>query len=123
MPRKVTYEDGTPAGWITPAGNMHPTEAEALAEENASTYEARVELFIRSKSWNRGQDTRARALITEFLANEDTLPALDQSIASMAATLEAEREAVKAARKAARQGNAEVPAAPGIPAAPTAQAA
>ena len=120
MPTKVLYEDGSIAGYITPAGNMHPTEAEALAEENASTYEARVELFIRSKEWNRGQDTRARTLLAEHLAFEDTLPDLDAAIASMAALLESEKAQAKAARKAARQAE---PAATPVPPAPQAQAA
>lgn len=129
MARKVLFDDGNVAGFLTPKGIMHATEAEALAEENEKVYEARVQLFIDSKIWNRGQDTRARALITEFLAFEDTLEDLEAAIAEKSAELEALREEAKKAANEARKASREArdaglaTAAPEVPEMPDMEAA
>jgi hypothetical protein len=57
------------------AGTIHATQAEAIAVDNAEYFAAKVDAFIASKEWNRGQDTRAKGLITEYLAWESTQPA------------------------------------------------
>lgn len=72
MADQIFKADGTPIGWMDGTGTIHATEAEAIAVDNAEAYAARVDAFIASKEWNRGQDTRAKSLITEYLAWEST---------------------------------------------------
>lgn len=74
MPVRFVSEDGTGVLWqATTDGSLYGTEAEAVAVENKKAYESKVDAFIVSKgNWNRGQDTRAKALVTEFLAWCDT---------------------------------------------------
>lgn len=73
MTKKVLLEDGSIMGYLAQnSGTIHQTEAEALADENRASYAAKVSAFVASRSWKRGQDTRAESLITEFLAWCDT---------------------------------------------------
>ena len=104
MTQKVLLEDGSVMGYLaTNSGTIHPTEAEALADENDARYQLTVGAFIASRSWNRGQDTRASSLIKEYLAWCDTRDG---------------QEAIAQAAQPA-QAPAPVPAAP-VPAAPDA---
>lgn len=52
-------------------GKLFATKHEAVAYKNASVYSERVDKFIASKTWSRGQDTSARKRVIEFLAFED----------------------------------------------------
>ena len=71
--RKFVSDDGSSILFQSSvSGEMYATEAEAIADENAAQYELKVDAFVSSREWKRGQDTRATALITEFLAWCDT---------------------------------------------------
>jgi hypothetical protein len=72
MATRFVAENGSSVIWQADNGKMFGTEAEAIAEENSKAYEKKVNAFIASKTWNRGQDTRAKALVVEFLAWADT---------------------------------------------------
>ena len=73
MAQKVILEDGSLMGYLAAnSGTIHATEAEAVADENEDAYATRVKAFVDSKTWKRGQDTRAFSLITEYLAWCDT---------------------------------------------------
>ena len=108
--RKFVSDDGSSVLFQSSvSGEMYATEAEAIADENAAQYELKVDAFVSSKEWKRGQDTRATALITEFLAWCDT--AAGQSLLAQVAagTYQKSVPAV-----------AEVPPAPAAPAMPEA---
>ena len=125
MARKVQFEDGTVMGWIAETDldkpsnvrTLYDTEADAIASENAGKYEARIELFVRSHEWARGQEKRARDLVSRFLGFEDSLEDVETAIADMQVALDAEKAARDEARKEnmrrAREAR-EVPPAPGV---------
>jgi hypothetical protein len=115
MPVRFVSEDGTSVLWqASTNGLLFGTEAEAVAVENEKAYEAKVDAFIVSKgNWNRGQDTRAKALVTVFLAWCDTDAGQDVLAQIEAGTYVAPTppQAAPAAAPAA----AEIPAAPAAP--------
>ena len=123
MPRKLLFEDGTPMGWATADGKVFGLESEAVAHEYREQFSARVELFIRAHEWNRGQETRARAIVLDFLAFEGAEEDIDGKIAAMQQTLAAEaaakaeqkKENMKKARAARDQEQAaEAPVDPAV---------
>ena len=101
MPKKFTADDGS-AFWLSTTGNVHSSEAEALADENAETYAPRVQLFINSREWGKGQAAQTRRHVTEFLAFESTFSAkeLAAAIEAMKAQMEAEKAGKKGAKSA-----------------------
>ena len=123
MAQKVMLEDGSLMGYLAAnTGTIHQTEAEAVADENEAKYAARVEAFVTSKTWKRGQDTRAFSLIKEYLAWCDTKTGQDllaqaeaAAIAAAAAPADDEEPAEAAAAVA--------PAVPPVPPAPVAATA
>jgi hypothetical protein len=117
MPTKFVSEDGQSVFWLAETGKVCATEPEAVAEENAEEYSARVQLFIDSRDWNRGQSARAKALITEFLAFEDTFTEdeLTVAIEKRKAEMDAEKAAAKEARRAAMKNAREARGTPEVP--------
>lgn len=58
----------------TPDGKTFRTEQAALSHMNAGAYKDTLNAYCKSRSWVRGQETRARNLIADFLAWEDANP-------------------------------------------------
>lgn len=54
----------------TSDGTIFSSKEEAIAHENRAAFSARIDGFIQSREWPRGQNTQARRLITDFLAYE-----------------------------------------------------
>lgn len=109
MATRFVSEDGNSVIWQATNGKMFGTEAEAIAEENSKQYETKVGAFISSKTWNRGQDTRAKAMIIEFLAWADT--------EAGAAAIEAAANAPEPEAEEATEEASDVPPPPPAPAA------
>jgi len=97
MATRFVSEDGNSVIWQATNGKMFGTEAEAIAEENSKQYETSVNAFIKSKIWNRGQDTRAKAMIIEYLAWADTAAGQAAIEAAMNAPEEVAEEATEEA--------------------------